>query len=198
MAISFADSPKSFLVHLLQLAHDFAVGLRLPAGVFASVLHFESGQPAHRCNHAGGSQHAALDRTPLTGNNLHYVSLGTDDRQVRGGLDQAGNIGAHGQNAMMQAGEQRHRLFRVIRIQHLSRPFGFLDRDLQSGIESSQVRLVSSFGCGDQRFQFTLARGVQQHHRRSFARNRVLRASAVDLGDFDRKAIQQTPEGPRP
>src|SRR5208282_1064056 len=43
----------------------------------------------------------------------------------------------------------------------------------------------------DKRFQFTLARGIQQHQGRSFARDRILRASTVDLGDFDRKAIQQ-------
>src|SRR5208282_856566 len=97
---------------------------------------------------------------------------------------------------MMQAREQRHRLFRVSRVQHISRTFGFLDRDLQSGIESSQVGFVSTFGGGYQRLEFTLARGVGYHQGRSFARNGILRASTVDLGDFDRKAIQQDLKNP--
>ena len=144
------------------------------------MLHFEPRQPAYRRNHAGGSQHAALDRTPLAGNNLHHVSLGIDRRQIRGRLDQAGNVGAHGENAMMQAREQGHCLFRVRRIQHLYRVFRFLDRDLQSGIESSQLSLVSSLGCGNKRFQFALASGIEQDQGRSFAGNRILRASTVN------------------
>ena len=113
---------------------------------------------AYRCNHASGSQHAALDRTSLTGDNLHHFALGADSRQVRGGLDEARNIGAHGQNPMMQAREQCHSFLCIIRIHYLARVLGFLCRDLQPGIESSQVSPVSIFSRGYERFHFILAR----------------------------------------
>jgi len=187
---------EELLVDFLEFAHDVAVGLRFPAGVFAGVFHFKARHFAHGSHHAGGSQHAALDGAALAGHNLDCIAFGGDHGKIGGGLDQLGNVGAHRENAVMQAREQRHGLFRVIRVENSGWAFGLLNCDLQSGIEASQVRFVSSFGGGDLRFQVAFARGVQQYHGCSFARNGILRASAIDFGDFDRKAIQQDLKNP--
>ncbi len=44
---------------------------------------------------------------------------------------------------------------------------------------------------GYQRPQLLLASCIENHDGRSLARNRILRAAAVEVGDFDRQRIQQ-------
>ncbi len=182
-------------MHFLERAHKLVIWFWFPAGVVAAVLRFKPGQPTDGRNQAGCQLLAGHNGTPLAGHHLDHIPVGFDGREIRGSLDQTGNIGAHGKNSVWHAGEEIHSIFGVCGVQHLSGALGFVGRNLKSGIEGTQFGFVGSLGSSDKRFQFALARGWAYHHGYSFAGDGVVSAATIYLRQLDLQVLQQFLKG---
>ena len=84
-----------------------------------------------------------------------------------------------------------NRRLRVSSVEHFFRAVGLLDRDLQFRIEAAKVGFVLSLRGCDQRLQLFLLRRIQHDDRRRLARNRILRAPTLDVGDFNRQTLER-------
>ena len=67
------------------------------------------------------------------------ASFERDGGNVGGILHQSGHVRAHGEHAVMQAGNQIHHLLRISRGHHALRKADLFHRDLQVGIEGAEV-----------------------------------------------------------
>ncbi len=180
---------ENFLMDGAGLADDVAGGFGLPAGVVAGLFHRKPGQFEYRGDHAGGGALAALNRAALAGRDLDFATLGIDNGQVGGRLHQTGDVGAHGQNAVMLAGKHVRDQNGVGIGDDLLRTRGGFNLDAKAGIEGAEVHLHLDRVSRQQGLQLRHKSGIEHHDGERFARNGVAFASALDFGDRQWQAI---------
>ena len=113
----------------------------------------------------------------------HLAVLRRDNRQVGGRLHEAGDIGAHGQNAVVLAGQQPPPRSASASAKTCGGRAALSTANLQAGIERAEIRANSASAAATSDLQFRLCAASSASTCGGFARDGVALAAAGDLRD---------------